>query len=213
VFRVDKSGKETVLYTFNPSNGDGASSYGGLARDAAGNLYGTTYSGGSTSFGGTVFKLDTKGVETVLYNFGVQNGDGLFPTGGLIRDSAGNLYGTAQSGGASGFGAVFKVDKNGKETVLYSFASGTDGSTPFIDGLLRDAKGNLYGMTSEGGAFSFGTIYKLDSAGKETVLHSFTGKGGKIPYGSLILDKQGNLYGATSEGGAHGGGVVFKLTP
>jgi uncharacterized repeat protein (TIGR03803 family) len=108
---------------------------------------------------------------------------------------------------------VFKVDKNGKETVLYSFASGTDGSTPFIDGLLRDAKGNLYGMTSEGGAFSFGTIYKLDSAGKETVLHSFTGKGGKIPYGSLILDKQGNLYGATSEGGAHGGGVVFKLTP
>jgi uncharacterized repeat protein (TIGR03803 family) len=213
VFKVDKSGVETVLYTFNPSNGNGASSYGGLARDAAGNLYGTTYSGGSTSFGGTVFKLDTKGVETVLYNFGAQNGDGLFPTGGLIRDAAGNLYGTTQSGGASGFGAVFKVDKNGKETVLYSFAGGTDGSTPFIDGLLRDAKGNLYGMTSEGGAFSFGTIYKLDSTGKETVLHSFTGKGGKIPYGSLILDKQGNLYGATSEGGAHGGGVVFKLIP
>jgi uncharacterized repeat protein (TIGR03803 family) len=79
---VDKSGVETVLYTFNPSNRDGASSYGGLARDAAGNLYGTTYSGGSTSFGGTVFKLDTKGVETVLYNFGAQNGDGLFPTEG-----------------------------------------------------------------------------------------------------------------------------------
>lgn len=213
VFKVDKSGVETVLYTFNPSNGDGASSYGGLARDAAGNLYGTTYSGGSTSFGGTVFKLDTKGVETVLYNFGVQSGDGLFPTGGLIRDAAGNLYGTTQSGGASGFGAVFKVDKNGKETVLYSFVGGTDGSTPFIDGLVRDAKRNLYGMTSEGGAFSFGTIYELDSTGQETVLHSFTGKGGKIPYGSLILDKQGNLYGATSEGGAHGGGVVFKLIP
>ena len=142
VFKVDKTGKETALYSFT-GDPDGSNPYAGLVRDAAGNLYGTTYSGGSTSFGGTAFKLDTKGVETVLYNFGAQNGDGLFPTGGLIRDAAGNLYGTTQRGGASGFGAVFKVDKTGKETVLYSFAGGTDGSTPFIDGLVRDAGESL----------------------------------------------------------------------
>jgi uncharacterized repeat protein (TIGR03803 family) len=78
---------------------------------------------------------------------------------------------------------------------------------------LRDAKGNLYGATSEGGPFDFGIVFKLDSTGKETVLHSFTGKGGKIPYGSLIRDKAGNLYGTTSGGGTYGGGLVFKLTP
>jgi uncharacterized repeat protein (TIGR03803 family) len=78
---------------------------------------------------------------------------------------------------------------------------------------LRDAKGNLYGATSEGGPSDFGIVFKLDSTGKETVLHSFTGKGGKIPYGSLIRDKAGNLYGTTSGGGTYGGGLVFKLTP
>jgi uncharacterized repeat protein (TIGR03803 family) len=214
VFKVDKNGNETLLYSFNPGNGkDGAGSYGGLVMDAAGNLYGTTYSGGA-SFGGTLFKVDTSGVETVLYNFGAQSGDAVFPTGGLIRDAMGNLYGTTQGGGASNFGAVYKVDKNGNETVLHSFAGGvTDGELPFVSGLLRDAKGNLYGVTSEGGAFSFGIVYKLNSTGKETVLHSFTGKDGKIPYGALILDKTGNLYGTTNAGGAYNGGVVYKITP
>jgi uncharacterized repeat protein (TIGR03803 family) len=98
--------------------------------------------------------------------------------------------------------------------VLHSFAGGvTDGELPFVSGLLRDAKGNLYGVTSEGGAFSFGIVFKLNSTGKETVLHSFTGKDGKIPYGALILDKTGNLYGTTNAGGAYNGGVVYKITP
>jgi len=214
VFRVDKTGKETVLYSFNPNNGlDGFLPYGGLARDSAGNLYGTQGAGGK--FGsGTVFKVDTTGAETVLYSFGTQSGDGIFSTGDLIRDTAGNLYGTTQQGGASGLGTVFKVDKNGNATVLHSFAGGTaDGELPFLSGLLRDAKGNLYGVTSEGGAHSFGMVYKLDSTGKETVLHSFTGKDGKIPYGDLILGKTGNLYGTTYGGGAYGGGVVFRITP
>jgi len=212
VFKVDATGTETMLYSFNPNSGDGFSPYGGLAMDPAGNLYGTTVSGGTIG-AGTVFKVDTTGAETVLYSFGSQSTDGLFPSGNLIRDAAKNLYGTTQGGGASGLGTVFKVDKNGNETVLHSFVGGRDGEIPFIAGLLRDAKGNLYGVTGEGGAFSFGTVYKVDSTGKETVLHSFNGKGGKIPYGSLILDKAGNLYGTTTEGGAYGGGVVYRLTP
>jgi uncharacterized repeat protein (TIGR03803 family) len=214
VFKVDKNGGETVLYSFNADNGQGSyAPYGSLARDAAGNLYGTTEGGGT--FGtGVVFKVDTTGAETVLYNFGSQSGDGSFPTGSVIRDAAGNVYGTTEYGGAYGFGTVFQVDKNGNETVLHSFAGGTaDGEFPFLSGLLRDAKGNLYGVTGEGGASSFGTVYKLDPAGKETILHSFNGKDGKIPYGTLIMDKQGNLFGTTSAGGAHGAGVVFEITP
>jgi uncharacterized repeat protein (TIGR03803 family) len=214
VFKVDATGGETVLYSFDLTNQqDGFLPYGGLVRDFAGNLYGTT-NGGGTFGAGIVFKLDTTNAETVLYNFGSSNGDALFPTGGLIRDAKGNLYGTTQDGGTFGVGTVFKVDKNGTETLLHSFAGGTaDGEFPFVSGLLRDAKGNLYGVTDEGGAFTFGVVYKLNSTGKETVLHSFTGKGGKIPYGALILDKAGNLYGTTSAGGAYGGGVVYRLTP
>jgi uncharacterized repeat protein (TIGR03803 family) len=212
VFEINKDGDESVLYSFNPNNGDGAFPYGGLARDAAGNLYGTTDSGGK--FGdGTVFKVDD-GAETILYNFGSYSGDGILPSGALIRDAAGNLYGTTQSGGTLGLGTVFKLDTIGKEAVLHNFAGGTkDGEVPFLAGLVRDSKGNLYGATNEGGRFSFGTVFKLAPSGKETLLHSFDGKDGKIPYGSLILDGKGNLYGTTSAGGAYGGGVVYEVTP
>jgi uncharacterized repeat protein (TIGR03803 family) len=214
VFKINKNGKESVLYSFNGSDGQGPNSpWGGLIRDAAGNLYGTTGNGG-TFFGGAVFKLDTSGTFTVLYNFDTQNGDGYFPAGNLVRDAAGNLYGTTEFGGTSSSGTVFKVDASGNENVLHNFAGGTaDGGLPFLSGLLRDAKGNLYGVTDEGGAFSFGTVYKLDPAGKETILHSFNGKDGKIPYGTLIMDQQGNLYGTTNGGGAHNAGVVFEITP
>jgi uncharacterized repeat protein (TIGR03803 family) len=213
VFEINKDGDESVLYSFNPNNGDGAFPYGGLERDAAGNLYGTTDAGGKIG-DGTVFKVDASGSETILYNFGSYNGDGILPSGALIRDAAGNLYGTTQSGGTLGLGTVFKVDTTGKETVLHSFAGGTkDGEVPFLSGLVRDSKGNLYGVTNEGGRFSFGTVFKLAPSGKETLLHSFDGKDGKIPYGSLLLDAKGNLYGTASAGGAYGGGVVYKVTP
>jgi uncharacterized repeat protein (TIGR03803 family) len=213
VFEINKDGDESVLYSFNPSNGDGAFPYGGLARDAAGNLYGTT--DGSGKFGdGTVFKVDTNGAETILYNFGSYSGDGTLPSGALIRDAAGNLYGTTQSGGTLGLGTVFKVDTTGKETLLHSFAGGTkDGEVPFLAGLVRDSKGNLYGATNEGGRFSFGTVFKVAPSGKEILLHSFDGKDGKIPYGSLILDGKGNLYGTASAGGAYGGGGVYEVVP
>jgi uncharacterized repeat protein (TIGR03803 family) len=106
------------------------------------------------------------------------------------------------------------VDKTGKETLLHGFAGGTkDGEVPFLAGLVRDSKGNLYGATNEGGRFSFGTVFKLAPSGKETLLHSFDGKDGKIPYGSLILDGKGNLYGTTSAGGEYGGGVVYEIVP
>jgi uncharacterized repeat protein (TIGR03803 family) len=210
VFKVDPTGKETILYSFTGST-DGGNPYGGLVRDAKGNLYGTASSGGS-SFNGNVFRVDRTGMETVLYSF-AGGTDGSSPLAGLIRDSAGNLYGTTFFGGAAGFGTVFKVNPQGQETVLYSFTGAPDGYNPLLGSLVRDSAGNLYGTTQTGGSSDFGIVFKMDTTGKETVLHSFSGRDGKIPYGTLARDKAGNLYGTTYAGGRYGGGVVFKIAP
>lgn len=216
VFKLDPSGNLTVLYTFTGSF-DGGSPLAGLIRDGDGNLYGTTSTG--PGYGeGNVFKVDAAGQETVLHSFG-QLGDGSGPRG-LIADKAGNLYGATGGGGQYNFGTVFKLDiKTGTETVLYSFRGATDGAIPW-GGLTLDNIGNLYGTTNVGGAYGRGTVFKLDTAGNETVLHSFTGPGadGQYPYGFLLRDSAGNLYGTASSGadnyckvGQLGCGTVFKL--
>ncbi len=187
---------------------------GPLVLDAQGNLYGTTSAGGAYGVG-TVFKVDTSGNETVLYNFTGAGGDGANPCG-VALDAQGNLYGTTNGGGASGVGTVFKVDTSGNETVLYSFTGEPDGANPEA-GVALDPQGNLYGTTNGGGASGVGTVFKVDTAGNETVLHSFawTPDGG-YPEAGVVLDAQGNLYGTTKWGGdgAKGGwgpGTVFKV--
>ena len=222
VFKVDTTGNETVLYSFTHWGGRQIA----LRRFSAGRagqpvwhyphrrrpciLYGC----------GTVFKVDTTGKETVLYSFtGKQAlGDGANPFADLVRDAQGNLYGTTSSRGAYLYGTVFKVDTTGKETVLYSFI-GTegDGANP-VARLVQDTQGNLYGTTYGGGAHQHGTVFKLDTTGKETVLYSFTGGAdGGSPESGLVLDAQGNLYGTTSGGGdlacdaPYGCGTVFEL--
>ncbi len=203
-----------MLYNFTGSSG-GAGPYAGLIRDSKGTLYGTGYYGGTSDYG-VVFKLDSSGAETVLYNF-TEGADGGYPLGALVRDKAGNLYGTASSGGdtacSSGCGTVFKVDTNGSETVLHSFTGGTtDGCNP-IGGLLRDKAGNLYGTTNSCGASNYGTVFKVDTSGSETVLHSFTGSDGAYPYlTGLLMDKKGNLYGVTENGGTSFAGVLYELS-
>jgi uncharacterized repeat protein (TIGR03803 family) len=212
VFKVDKKGKETVLYSFTGARGDGAFPAGGLLRDTSGNLYGTTWVGGAIGVG-TVFKIDKTGNETILHSFGAGS-DGAYPTAGVVRDAQGNLYGTTEWGGSgcSACGAVFKMDTTGNESVLYSFTgTGGDGSLSNA-GVVRDAQGNLYGTTANGGSYGQGTVFKVDTVGKETVLYSFQGIDGSLPdYGSLIRDTQGNLYGVTIQGGANGYGTVFKV--
>jgi uncharacterized repeat protein (TIGR03803 family) len=210
VFKVDPTGKKTVLYSFTGST-DGGYPMAGVVLDANGDLYGTTYEGGS-AFAGTVFKVDPTGKETVLYGF-TGSTDGGSPQAGVIRDSHGNLYGTTYYGGNQGAGTVFKVNKVGQETVLHNFTSGKDGGLPLGGSLVRDSAGNLYGTTPQGGSNDFGVVFKIDTKGNQTVLHTFSGSDGKIPYGTLLLDKAGNLYGTTYEGGAYGGGVVFKVAP
>jgi uncharacterized repeat protein (TIGR03803 family) len=111
---------------------------------------------------GVVFKLDTTGTETVLHTF-TAGADGAEPDAGLIRDSAGNFYGTTYLGGINGNGVVFKLDTTGTETVLYSFTGGADGGSPAA-GLIRDSAGNLYGTTYEGGTSDAGVVFKLETA-------------------------------------------------
>ena len=169
VFKLDKTG-ETVLHSFNGT--DGSEPFAGLIRDSTGNLYGTTKFGGIWG-NGVVFELDTTGTETVLYSF-TGGTDGSLPYASLIRDSAGNLYGTTFEGGASGSGVVFELDTTGTETVLYSFTGRGHGANP-VAGLIRNSAGNLYGTTANGGASGHGVVFKVDTTGKETVLYSFTG--------------------------------------
>ncbi len=206
VFKLNAKGKETVLHSFDDT--DGSSPYAGLIMDAKGNLYGTTETGGKGY--GVVFKMNKKGTETVLHTF-ARGADGAFPYAGLVMDAKGNLYGTTESGGTPEVGTVFKVDKAGTETVLYSFKRAPDGYGPY-GGLVADAKGNLYGAAYDGGTHAFGTVFKVTKTGKETVLYNFAGgSDGANPRSGLVMDAKGNLYGTTYVGGA-GHGTVFKVT-
>ena len=242
VFKVNPAGQMTILYSFTLGL-DGGYPEAGLVIDVEGNLYGTTMGGGNpndcnswfarsqsahppmewpTNGCGTVYSLSPSGEESVLYSF-TGNSDGAFPGARLVRDSAGNFYGTTTGGGDlnvcynnnPGCGTVFKLTPNGTEIVLHRFAGGTDGAYPG-SALVRTAKGDLIGTTGYGGAYGAGMVFKVSPAGKETVLHNFTGGvDGGFPQAALIEDSKGNLYGTTEAGGAYGGygyGTIFKLT-
>jgi uncharacterized repeat protein (TIGR03803 family) len=222
VFKVDPAGTETVLYSF-AGPPDGANPFGGLIRDAAGNLYGTTSQGGvSNCFGlgcGTVFEFTTKGKEKILYHF-TGGTDGGVPWAAPLL-VGGVLYGTTNVGGnlscqpggnaAQGCGTVFKLQK-GVETVLHSFNDTPDGGFP-VSSVVRDASGNLYGTTQEGGdpncngGFGCGVAYKLDPPGAETVLHTFEAQDdGWILDAGLVFDQGNNLFGMTELGGG-----IFRI--
>ena len=193
--------------------------------DALGNLYATTGGGGAFG-GGTVFRLDSARNETVLHNFAGSPDDGAGPSGALILDTAGNLYGATVAGGASnncpqGCGTLFKLDTSGKETVLHGFTgSPNDGAFPAA-GLIMDMAGNLYGTTQAGGVNCFqgcGTVFKVDTSGNETLVHSFTGSpsDGALPLAGLVMDRAGNLYGTTNGGGtcnplSSSCGTIFRV--
>jgi uncharacterized repeat protein (TIGR03803 family) len=166
VFKVAPGGTETVLHPFTGSDGGGP--YAGLIFDGNGNLYGNTSQGG-VSGAGTVFELSppaTPGgawTEKVLHSFTVADGARPYFGAHLLFDANGNLYGQTDSGGATGFGAVFKLAPGGTETVLFSFRSG--GGMPKSVDLFADGNGNLYGTTDEDGTLGYGMVYELTGTG------------------------------------------------
>jgi len=210
VFKIDTSGNETLLYSFNYL-GDGTRPESGVVMDGSGNLYGTTQLGGLYNVG-AVFKISSSGAETILYNFGTNPGDGSFPTSSVSLDVHGNVYGTTYIAGDFGYGNAFKVTQSGVEVPLYNFAL-PGPAYPYYCGAIADSAGNVYGVTTGGGTYGLGAVYKIDPNGNVTILHNFKGPEGKVPYGNLALDPSGNLYGTTSQGGKFGGGVIFRIKP
>jgi len=227
VFKLGKAGSVTPIHSFNIRDGGGPT---GAVVLINGFLYGATYYGGVDG-AGIIYKVNAAtGAATVLYSF-TGAGDGGYPHGGLAADAAGNLYGTTTVGGISGnpncpdntpapgCGTVFKLDTSGNLTTLYSFGGGSDGSDP--EGpLALDAQGSIYGTTNGGGTVSpglceygCGTVYKLDTAGNFTTLHSFQGgTGGGGAYGGVTLGPGGVIFGAT-DSSSPGFGIVFALKP
>lgn len=214
-----------ILHSF-AGGSDGKAPHS-VIKDALGNVYGTTASGGDAPCAcGTVFKIAAEGTKTTLYSFRGKK-DGANPSAGLISDSAGNLYGTTEGFGTDHYGTVFRLNPSGTLTTLHTFKKIGDGRNP-LAALVMDKAGNLYGTTIRGGNRNSGTAYKIAPDGKESVLHSFDGTtrggDGAYPAGELILDDAGNLYGSTGYGGSNacgsdgccatpGCGTVFKIAP
>jgi uncharacterized repeat protein (TIGR03803 family) len=229
VFKLDPAGNETVLYTFT-DGADGAQPWGGVVLDNQGNLYGTAVFGGS--FGaGVIYKVDPSGNQTVLHAF--ERSDGANPSGDLLQDSSGNLYGTTITGGnltscrGAGCGVIFKENPSaGIFEVLHRFTGLANPTHP----LIRDAGGNLYATTENGGSLDCvnyegfealqtgvpgcGGVFKFSTAstGREAPLYLFGGyPDGSDSRAPLILDSAGDFYGTTFYGGLYGAGTVFKL--
>jgi uncharacterized repeat protein (TIGR03803 family) len=214
----------TVIHAFVGGNDGIGGSAGRPLLDHAGNLYSVSTAGGANGKG-IAFQLrhteEGSWKQTILYTFkGLP--DAGFPYSGLTFDAEGNLYGTTYYDGANGDGSVYQLshqdDGSWKESVLYSFKGGADGSGPI--GTLVFAKGNLLGTTSADGsaACGCGTIFKLASLGgdlwEESVVFRFPGAPKPaFAYNGMTPDSLGNLFGATVHGGTTDDGAIYKLTP
>jgi len=220
VYKFAPDGSKTVLHAF-VGKLDGKFPRGRLVFDSDGNLFGTTSEGGNGcprnhDGCGTVFKIAPDGTETILHAF-KGGSDGSAPSGALILDDAGNLYGTTDT-------TVFRLMQDGTETVLHKFTGGvTDGLGP-IGSLLSDSDGNLFGVTEGGGTgcngSGCGTVFKITAQGDESIVYSFQGgNDGSEPMAGLFRAANGNLYGTTLAGGGSGCqanagcGTVFVVTP
>jgi uncharacterized repeat protein (TIGR03803 family) len=229
VFSVTPGGTETVLHSFIFRT-DGSFPYSTLVN-VAGTFYGTTNSGGPGagchgSGCGTVFSMTPSGAVNVLHTF--EGGtDGSFPWAGLTNVN-GTFYGTTFNGGSTGCddrgcGTVFSLTPAGAESVVHAFGSAPDAENPLLDGNLTNVGGTLYGTTTFGGAYGYGTVFSISPEGVESVIYSFQGSfeggtDGAEPWAGLI-NVDGTLYGTTTQGGgtncAAGGGcgTVFAITP
>jgi uncharacterized repeat protein (TIGR03803 family) len=213
----------TTLVNFNNTDGAGGPPAGLLLPDAHGNLFGTTVDGGAHNVG-TVFEIEKTAsgyasTPTILVTFR-DSPDGAYPSGGLIADAHGNLFGTTAWGGANDLGTVFEIEKTASgyastPTILVSF-NGTNGAN-LAAGLLADAHGNLFGTAVFGGAHNVGTVFEIEKtasgyASTPTILVSFRDSpDGAWPGGGVIADAHGNLFGTTDRGGASNLGTVFEI--
>ncbi len=207
---------EAVLHSF--TGGDGANPQGDIASDSVGNIYGTTGTGGTAGCG-TVWKMTSSGLFTVLYNFKCAP-DG-YLGGSVVVDAQGNVYGGTYEGGDPqacpffGCGIIFKVSPSGQETILHTFRN-KEGAVP--NQLMFDPNGLLWGTTTGGGTYDQGTIFTITTDGVYTDVYAFQGgMMGGVPYSGLVEDSDGNFYGTVGGGVMNciesGCGMVYKFTP
>jgi len=222
IFKLTRNGNnwtQSVLYNFQ-ALADGGQPLGGLIMDAAGNLYGTNEQGGGACYCGVVFELSPSSggwTYQVLHTF-VPQTDGGWPLASLSMDAHGNLFGTtSHAGPGGGGGTVFELSPSASGwnfQVVYGLPPQGDGPAGSV---LIDRSGNLYATTEGGGAYHYGSVFKLtpQSGGwAYTSLHDFQGfPDGQGPLGNLVMDSDGNLYGTTWEGGERGSGTVWEITP
>ncbi|HEX4086315.1 MAG TPA: choice-of-anchor tandem repeat GloVer-containing protein [Chthoniobacteraceae bacterium] len=208
VFEVGTSGSLSTVYSFTGGN-DGANPRAGLLLASDSNDYGVTGTGGADGFG-TVYQIGSTGSLSTIYSF-TGGSDGGNPYGVLVQGTNGNLYGTAEAGGANGDGTVFELTTSGSLTPLYAFLGGADGANPYA-GLVTGTDGNFYGTTYSGGTDGFGTVFQVTQSGSYTSIASLDGTtDGANPMGALLAGTDGALYGTASADGAASAGTVFQL--
>jgi len=211
VFRISPSGNYTNLYSFTGVFNEGAYPAAGLVQGIDSNFYGTTEYGGTTNQG-TIFRISPSGNYTNLYSFtGVFN-EGANPAAGLVQGIDSNFYGTAEYGGTTNEGTVFRISPSGNYSNLYSFfPTGNEGVYPTA-GLVQGSDSNFYGTTEYGGTSNAGTVFRISPSGNFTNLYSFfpTGNEGAYPVAGLVEGSDGNFYGAASEGDTQ---VIFRISP
>ncbi len=215
VFSISASGAFSNMYSFTGGN-DGANPLAEMVRGTDGNLYGTTFNGGTNGLG-AVFKMSTNGAFTSLYSFA--GNDGAYPQGGLVQANDGNFYGVTLYGGTNVQGNIFRMSPSGVLTNIYTFSGAADGANPY--GTLIQAKdGYLYGTTYFGGGFGNGTVFRINTGATFTTMYSFVGAvggaDGANPQAGVIQGTDGSFYGTTFNGGQGGNasigdGTVFKL--
>ena len=215
------SGARVVtLHSFVDDGADGVYPAAGLLQANNGYFYGTTSKGGSQN-GGAVFRLNPAGTQLIIqYSFTNKDGDGIYPSNGLIQAKDHHLYGTTIEGGTNAQGVVFEMTTTGPAATIYSFGGqgvngeGNDGASP-SGGLVQGSDGNFYGTTRFGGSDDDGTVFRLPSGNKAPTVHSFTGTGteGVEPLAGLVQGTDGYFYGTTYDGGSQNYGTVFRVTP
>lgn len=211
IFRMTPAGVVTVLVNFAQNDARGSRPQG-LIQGADGNFYGVCQEGGADYYG-TIFKMTSAGVVTVLHSFSGGSTDGKYSDTGIMQASDGNLYGTVTYGGPDNDGVVFKCTTSGTETLLHTF-SGTDGEQPECV-LAQASDGNLYGTTFSGSTSttSGGIIFKISTGGTFSTVHDMVSStDGGIQLGGVIVGSDGNLYGTNGYYGTNGHGNVYQCS-
>jgi uncharacterized repeat protein (TIGR03803 family) len=212
VFRITPDGVFSSLYMFTGGL-DGGYPTAGLVQASDGQLYGTTSFNGRFN-AGTAFRISLDGTLTTLHAF-AGGRDGAYPMAALAPGPSGSLYGTTYGGGSLGNGTIFSMTRDGRVTVLHAFGDGADDAALPMSAPILGSDGNLYGLSSSGGAAGCGTLFQITLGGVITVLHVFHGGAadGCGPVGELVQNPDGRLVGLTMGGGPADAGVAFRLNP